>query len=137
MLLGMNAFLDHILLNVSNPKISLPFYKELFVYLGYDIIRDDEEHIAARKGGTADFWIVQTEEKHVSGAFHRKTTGLNHLAFSVSSKEAVNVFYNEFLKPSGIKTLYDSPKHFPEYTENYYAVFFEDPDRIKLEVLFR
>lgn len=25
---------------------------------------------------------------------------------------------------------------FPQYTPDYYAVFFEDPDRIKLEVAF-
>ena len=45
-------------------------------------------------------------------------------------------FHKEFLKPRKIKTLYSTPKKFPEYTKDYYAVFFEDPDRIKLEVCF-
>ena len=132
----MNSFLDHIILNVSDPKVSLPFYKDFFKYLGYSIIRDDAEHITARKSGTPDFWIVTTEEKYASNAFHRKNTGINHFAFHVSSPNEVDKFSEEFLKPRGITTLYDSPKKFPEYTPDYYAVFFEDPDRIKLEVCF-
>jgi hypothetical protein len=29
--------------------------------------------------------------------------------------------------------LYGGPKEYPEYRKGYYAVYFEDPDRIKLE----
>lgn len=52
----------------------------------------------------------------------------------VSSKRKVDQFTKEFLKKNKIKTLYKSPRAFPEYSKNYYAVYFEDPDRIKLEV---
>jgi len=133
----MNGFLDHILINVTNPKISFSFYKDFLKYLGYTIIADESDYIAARKGGTADLWIVQTDPKYAKGKFHRKNTGLNHLAFRVSSRGGVDRFCNEFLKPRNIPTLYFSPKEFPEYTKNYYAVFFEDPDRIKLEIMVR
>lgn len=68
--------------------------------------------------------------------FHRKNTGVNHMAFKVNSREDVDKFYGEFLKDRNMGTLYGSPKEFPEYAKGYYAVFFEDPDRIKLEVLF-
>jgi len=131
----MNAFLEHIILNVSNPKVSFPFYRDLFTYFEYKVIAHEEnDHIAFRKKGTADFWIVATNPKYIPHGFHRKRVGINHFCFHTSSKEKVDQFYNEFLKPRGIKTLYDSPKTFPEYTPDYYAVFFEDPDRIKLEV---
>ena len=60
----MKAVLEHIVLNVSSPEKSFPFYRELFRYFGYEIIRDDEEHIAARKRGTPDFWIRATEKKY-------------------------------------------------------------------------
>lgn len=43
---------------------------------------------------------------------------------------------DEFLVTNKIPTLYGTPKLFPEYEEGYYAVFFEDPDRIKLEVAY-
>ena len=131
----MNAFLEHIILNVSNPKVSFSFYKDLFKYFEYKLLAEEEnDHIAFRKKGSADFWIVATETKYIKNRFHRKNTGINHFAFHVSSKEEVDQFYNQFLKLKDIKTLYESPKSFPEYTKDYYAVFFEDPDRIKLEV---
>lgn len=31
---------------------------------------------------------------------------------------------------------YDTPREFPEYTRGYCAVFFEDPDRLKLEIAY-
>jgi hypothetical protein len=37
--------------------------------------------------------------------------------------------------PNKIKVLYDGPKEYPDYSNGYYAVYFEDPDRIKLELL--
>jgi len=130
----MEAKLEHLSINVSNPKVSLPFYRDLFRYLGYEIIRDEIDSIAARKEGTPDFWIGVTEEKYLENKFHRKNTGLNHLSFFPTYKKDVDTFYEEFLKPRGIQPLYNSPRLFPEYTPDYYAVYFEDPDRIKLEV---
>jgi hypothetical protein len=46
----------------------------------------------------------------------------------------VDVFVADFLRPRDIAPLYDSPREYPEYRPGYYAVFFEDPDRLKLEV---
>jgi catechol 2,3-dioxygenase-like lactoylglutathione lyase family enzyme len=130
----MNAVLEHIILNVSNPKISFPFYKNLFNYFEYKLIPNEEDdHIAFRKKGTPDFWFIAKAPKFILNGFHRKNTGINHFAFHVNSKDEVDKFFNEFLRPKNIKTLYGSPKEFPEYTKDYYAVYFEDPDRIKLE----
>jgi catechol 2,3-dioxygenase-like lactoylglutathione lyase family enzyme len=130
----MESFLDHITINISNPKLSLPFYKDLLLYFDYRIIRDDEHHIAGRKAGSPDFWVKATEEKYLANKFYRKNIGINHFAFHVPRKEDVDRFCKEFLQERGIKTLYSSPKSFPKYTKDYYAVYFEDPDRIKLEV---
>ncbi len=129
----MHSSLEHISLNVSDPKKSFPFYRDFFTYLGYKIIVDEEDCLAVRGEG-ADFWFSSTDGEYISNGFHRKNTGLNHLAFSLPSKEDIDRFHNEFLKPHNILTLYGSPKLFPEYTHDYYAVFFEDPNRIKLEV---
>ncbi|OLS23908.1 MAG: hypothetical protein HeimC3_22510 [Candidatus Heimdallarchaeota archaeon LC_3] len=51
-------------------------------------------------------------------------------------RDDVDRFHNEFLKAKNLKTLYKTPKPFPETTEKYYAVYFEDPDRIKLEICY-
>lgn len=132
----MKTFLYHIHLNVSDAKISLPFYKDLFAYLEYKIIDESSEHIGVSNGST-DFWIIETEKDYKSNKFNRKNTGINHLAFRLNSKEDVDTFVKEFLKPRRIETLYDTPKAFPEYGGEYYAAFFEDPDRIKLEVMYK
>ncbi|OGJ09266.1 hypothetical protein A2456_00920 [Candidatus Nomurabacteria bacterium RIFOXYC2_FULL_36_19] len=133
----MKNYLEHISLNVSNPEKSFPFYKDLFLFLDYKIIVEEKDCLAFRKTGTPDFWLSPTRAEYLSNKFHRRNTGLNHLAFMVSSKKEVDKFYNEFLKVRKIKSLYESPNLFPEYTPDYYAVYFEDPDRIKLEVLNR
>lgn len=131
----MKTSLYHLQLNVSDAKKSLPFYKKLFEYLEYKIIDESKEHIGA-SNGTTDFWIIQTENPHIKNDFHRKNTGINHLAFRVSKREDVDKFAKEFLKKNNVSCLYDSPKEYPEYNKEYYAVFFEDPDRIKLEVAY-
>ena len=130
----MKTSLYHIQLNVSDANKSLPFYKELFEYLEYKIIDESPEHIGVSNGST-DFWIIETGSSYKQADFNRKNTGRNHLAFNVGSKENVDKFYEEFLKVRGTSILYDSPKIFHEYSPSYYAVFFEDPDRIKLEVM--
>ena len=83
-----------------------------------------------------DFWIMQTEEPFRRQPFHRKNSGINHLAFRVENKGTVDMFHHDFLQANDIPTLYDTPKAFPEYHKGYYAVFFEDPDRMKLEVAY-
>lgn len=129
----MKTRLGHLQLNVKNSAVSFPFYKDFFKYFEYKFIADDEGYFGV-SNGTTDFWIMATEEKYKANTFHRKNTGINHLCFRVDSKEEVDKFYNEFLKTKNILTLYSTPKLFPEYAPDYYAVFFEDPDRVKLEV---
>jgi hypothetical protein len=47
----------------------------------------------------------------------------------------VDDFYNQYLLPRKVPVLYGGPKEYPEYTKGYYSVYFEDPDRIKLELV--
>jgi catechol 2,3-dioxygenase-like lactoylglutathione lyase family enzyme len=131
----MKSSLNHISINVADKSISFPFYKELLAYLGYEIGDSGEFYFGAFQGGTS-MWFEETSDVHKDNKFHRKATGLNHIAFMVSSKEDVDKFYEEFLKPKNMTVLYGSPKHYPEYRDDYYSVFFECPDRIKLEVCF-
>lgn len=132
----MKTSLYHIQLNISNAKKSIPFYKDLFGYFEYKVIDESESHVGV-SNGTTDFWIMETENIFKGSTFHRKNTGLNHLAFKVESRTDVDKFVEEFLKPRKITPLYNSPKIYPEYSESYYAVYFEDPDRIKLEIVFK
>ena len=81
-------------------------------------------------------FLVQAENRFSKRGFHRKQIGLNHIAFLVNSKKKVDDFY-QFLKSNKVAVLYGGPKDYSaEYSKRYYAVFFEDPDRIKLEIVF-
>lgn len=130
----MKAVFNHLTLNVSDFNKSSAFYKDLFKYLGAVFIKEEIHHMGV-KLGEGEIWIRETESEYKKRGFHRKATGLNHLAFKVGTKEEVDLFHTEFLKVRNIPSLYGSPAHFP-YTEKYYAVYFEDPDRIKLEIVY-
>ncbi len=132
----MKAELYHLQINVKDTKVSFPFYKELFSYLEYKVSQEGSDYIGFTNAAN-DLWLIGTESKYLNNKFHRKNTGLNHIAFKVDSREKVDEFYNDFLIKNKIAALYDSPKLFPEYSKDYYAVYFEDPDKIKIEVVFR
>jgi hypothetical protein len=55
-----------------------------------------------------------------------------HLAFSAETRERVDAFHRDILL-SLRATVLDPPQIWPQYSEGYYAVFFLDPDGIKLE----
>jgi catechol 2,3-dioxygenase-like lactoylglutathione lyase family enzyme len=131
----MDSTIAHIYLYVSNLKSSREFYKEFLEILGYKEIVNEEWGSAFEKDDTS-IWLEQVSGEYKKDGYHRKRVGLNHLAFRVDSKEDVDRFTKDFLKENSIETLYDTPKKFPEYSDDYYAVYFEDPDRIKLEVVF-
>ncbi len=77
--------------------------------------------------------FVQTEEKHLDTTYNRCRTGLNHLAFHARSKSHVDDLTAK-LRERGITILYPD-RHPYAGGPDYYAVFFEDPDRIKVEVV--
>jgi catechol 2,3-dioxygenase-like lactoylglutathione lyase family enzyme len=128
----MKAQLYHVQINVSD----LNFYRDLFGCLEYQIIDEGPEHIGASDGRT-QLWVIKTGKPYDEMPYHRKASGLNHLAFMVGGSEEVDRFCREFLEPRKIATLYDTPRRFTDYHPEYYAVYFEDPDRIKLEVVHR
>jgi catechol 2,3-dioxygenase-like lactoylglutathione lyase family enzyme len=130
----MKATIGHIGINLSNEEESFPFWKELLTYLGFELMLDGN-HFDAKAGETFLCFSV-TKTPHQDKKFHRKTTGLNHVALKVSSPELVDEFAEDYLKPRNIPTLYGGAKAYPEYAEGYYAVYFEDPDRIKIEVVY-
>lgn len=126
---------NHLQIYVSDKKVSFQFYKELLTYLGYKTVCEDGDRLGMRNGPT-DIWLTEVPGENKKKSYSRRNVGVNHLAFGVSKKEDVDKFCKEFLIPRSIKSLYKSPRKFPEYTEQYYAVYFEDPDKIKLEVVF-
>lgn len=126
---------DHLSLVVSDLKKSEIFYDKLLTYLGFKKISSEQDSCGWVNGQNG-FWINQVEEPYKGNKFHRKNVGVNHIALRAISKEAVDKFYKEFILDNKISVFYGGPKEYPEYTKGYYAVYFEDPDRIKLELMW-
>ncbi len=130
--------LAHIEVNVSNLDISEKFYLLILSKLGWTKMMHTEKVVGFAAPDKTHLFIVQTDEVYAAKGFHRKNAGLNHLAFRVDSAQTVDDF-DAFLAENNIHRLYaELPKDYSdEYDmEEYYATFFEDPDRIKLEVVF-
>ena len=128
----MKAVVGHIGINLSNDGESFDFWKGLLTFLEFDIIPDGN-HFDATDGRT--YLCVQvTNPGHETPAYHRKRTGLNHLALRVKTSEKVDEFVASFLQPRGIEPLYGGALQPTGYPDAYYAVYFEDPDRLKIEV---
>jgi catechol 2,3-dioxygenase-like lactoylglutathione lyase family enzyme len=128
----MKAIVGHIGINVSNDQESFRFWKSLLVFLDFQIMPDGN-HFDAADGRT--YLCVQvTKPGYEAPLFHRKRTGLSHLAFRVESAAMVDEFVTTFLEPRAIAPLYGGAQTPAGYPAGYYAVYFEDPDRIKVEV---
>ena len=124
--------MQHIEVNVSDLATSKGFYDALLNWMGYERILD-EGHVVGWGNGDVQIFLVTCRKDYREAGFHRKRVGLNHIAFHAGSKEDVDRLYHEFLIPRKVRTLYGGPRQYPEYGRSYYAVYFEDPDRIKLE----
>jgi catechol 2,3-dioxygenase-like lactoylglutathione lyase family enzyme len=125
--------LGHVGINLSSAEEPFAFWQDLLAYLDFEVLPDGN-HFDASDGHTS-LCVQVTKAGHQDPGFHRKRTGLGHVAFKVESAELVDQFVAEFLRPRQIEPLYGGAKAYPEYAPGYYAVYFEDPDRIKIEVV--
>lgn len=124
--------IHHIELYVSNLKKSTEFWGWLLEELGYELFQEWESGRSWKYGETY-LVFVQTEEPYLDVPYHRKRTGLNHLAFHADSREHVDEL-TEMLRGRGVTILYEDRHPFAG-GEDYYAVFMEDPDRMKVEIV--
>lgn len=122
--------ISHIELNVSDYKKSVAFYSMVLTALGWRRLVLAKSH-ATFTDGVLKIVLCPTDKTHVPAGFHRKRTGLNHLALAVGGREDVDRFYTDIMQPNGLVPLYGSPMG----DGSYYAVFFEDPDRMKIEIV--
>jgi catechol 2,3-dioxygenase-like lactoylglutathione lyase family enzyme len=123
----------HIELYVSDLERSMQFWTPFMEALGYDSERWSEgmNYIAGEQDPY--LCLLQAPEEHLAAGYHRKRVGLNHLAFKAKSREQVDQI-RQWVKESGYTLLYDDRYPFAT-APDYYALYCEDPDRIKLEVV--
>jgi catechol 2,3-dioxygenase-like lactoylglutathione lyase family enzyme len=120
--------IDHLVIRVSDLEKSKAFYGKLFTFLGFEISDEYEDSIGWTNGRTR-FWIGQADEK---GRKHRHRigdVGFHHYAFQLRSRKDVDALQDFLRDELGAKIVDPAG----EYYDDYYAVFFLDPDGLKLE----
>jgi glyoxylase I family protein len=129
----------HADLTVLDPGRSLPFYRAVLEFLGYRLSREDARgfdfDLHLPDGGYSGIGIVKATGEGVTRAHDRYSPGLHHLAFRAGSRADVDQLH-ELLVRMGA-TILDRPADYPEYGAGYYAVFFADPDGLKLELVHK
>jgi len=68
--------------------------------------------------------------------FESEASGVNHLAFPAPTREAVDELHG-WLGERRMTVLYGGPMDMGTDEAPNYAVYFEDPDRLKLEYVYR
>jgi catechol 2,3-dioxygenase-like lactoylglutathione lyase family enzyme len=133
----MRGGVHHIDLTVKDAHASRAFYESVLGFMGYRLstsyaIGYDFDHVGA------DFCSIgiRSESGPNAGRAHdRYTPGLHHLAWTAGSREDVDAMHRHLL---GIgASVLDAPAEYPQYGAGYYAVFFVDPDGLKLEYVFK
>ena len=127
--------IHHVELTVTDLTRSRTFYEPVMRYLGYELTRGTPRELVFSQAerGTNTSVRLNVAKPGSRGKRHdRYAPGLHHLAFDAESREDVDGLHlllrdlkAEILDPPGVY-----------YPAGYYALFFADPDGLKLELAF-
>lgn len=126
------GLLHHVEIYVADLKRSDEFWGWFLGGLGYVRIAAWDAGVSYKLGDTY-LVFVQTEERFLDVPYHRCRVGLNHLAFHARDRAHVDAVTTA-LRARGATILYED-RHPYASGSGTYAVFFEDPDRMKVELV--
>jgi catechol 2,3-dioxygenase-like lactoylglutathione lyase family enzyme len=116
--------IDHLSIRVRDYQKSKAFYAKLFTFLGFEI-SDEYPSTIGWSNGKTRYWIAPAEGRM---AYKIGDVGLHHYAFQLRNRKDVDAL-QAFLENEKVRIVDPAD----EYYDDYYAVFFLDPDGIKLE----
>jgi len=122
----------HVFVNVRDIGRARAFYAWLMPLLGY-ASRTDWEQVSGWVSPSGSFWIKPADASFAGDRFDKDRVGLCEIAFAADRREDVDALARA-LEGRGVPLLH-APREYPEYVPGYYAVFFTDPDGIKLELV--
>jgi catechol 2,3-dioxygenase-like lactoylglutathione lyase family enzyme len=123
--------IDHIYLAVRDLGAAEAFYDRLMSILGFRkrtglLGGEPHLHFYNRQYG-----FSLRPARSGAAAHDPYAPGLHHFCFRVTDEAAVDRAAGE-LSAAGIEVT--APRYHPEYAADYYAVFLQDPDGIRLEI---
>lgn len=129
---------SHLDLTVTDVSRSVQFYDRILGRLGYE--RRDEVGAGApcwtrsdSDGAGFSIALQPARPPGLSKPHDRYAPGLHHVAFYADSRSDVDAFYDFLLAIDA--AILDPPAEYG-YTPGYYALFFADPDGMKLEMVY-
>ena len=119
--------IDHLVIRVFDYAKSKAFYGRLFEFLGFEVSDEYADAIGWTNGRTR-FWIGPADAKRKQKKYRVGDVGFHHYALQLRSRKDVDAL-QVFLQDLGARIVDPAG----EYYDDYYAVFFLDPDGLKLE----
>jgi len=119
---------DHLVLSVGDFARSKAFYRKLLGFLGFKL-KHEYADMAGWSNGKTLFWIAAADARGKKHNYRKGDIGFHHYAFELSSRKDVDEL-GAFLDENKMTVLDPPGEH---YGQNYYAVYFADPDGMKLE----
>lgn len=125
--------LHHIELYVGDLEKSVSFWSPFMALLGYEAERWSGGVNYVRDETDPYICLLPAAPEYLAAGYHRKRVGLNHIAFRAESRAHVDRVA-AWAKECGHSLLYED-RHPYATGPGYYALYCEDPDRMKLEVV--
>ena len=129
----MQSGLSHIQFMIRTEH--LPFYKDLFTFLGWGIEHEGDDVIGVSGTDGTSLWFI-CGAKEVGNDYDGP--GMNHLAIGAGSQADVDAAARH-LTSKDVEMLFETPRHRPEFSGDdttYYQIMFESPDRILFEFVY-
>jgi catechol 2,3-dioxygenase-like lactoylglutathione lyase family enzyme len=124
--------IGHLGLNVYDLAAAKSYFDALMPQVSFEPFIADERQFSYRpaggKIGTTLFFYCADQP-----GYHHRNEGLQHLAFMVKTRAAVDDVFAWAMEHGG--TAVREPQELPQYHPGYYAAFWEDPHGFLLEVV--
>ena len=134
----MRGTIHHLDLTVRDPRASHGFYAAVLGFMGYREVADHDrgfDYDLATRDGFTSIGIMKASGPNAGREHDRYSPGLHHVAWTAESRADVDAMHA--LLQEIAATVLDPPADYPRYGDGYYAVFFADPDGLKLEYVFK
>jgi len=122
--------LDHIYISVSDLDRSESYYDRIMLALGFkknSFPNEGDRHVQYYN---RHFGLVLRPARHLATAHDPMAPGLHHFCFRVEDSATIDAIARRFTE-LGVEC--SEPQLYPEYAADYYAIFFSDPDGLRLE----
>ena len=123
--------IDHLVLSVGDLARSKEFYGKVLGFLGFKQTHDGGGFAGWSNGKTL-FWIAAADSQGKWRRYRKGDIGFHHYAFEVASRRDVDAL-GAFLAENNMKVT--DPPGTQNGDDQYYAVFFLDPDGMRLEAM--